>query len=81
MGKESFPLVKMWEDAGDLRRTTAEGAVDARAPGKLPEKYFTQLDEYQMNNLNLGKIYLTLAYILFRVLYMHVWRNSVSNLL
>ena len=46
MGKDSFPLVKMWEDAGELCRTTPEGNVDARLPGNLPETYFTKLDEF-----------------------------------
>ena len=46
MGKDSFPLVKMWKDAGDLRRTRADGAPDATAPGNLPATYFTKLDEF-----------------------------------
>ena len=46
MGKESFPLVKMWEDAGDLRRTTPDGAHDATAPGNLPQTYINKLDEF-----------------------------------
>ena len=45
-GKKSFPLVKMWEDTGDLRRTTPEGNLDARAPENLPQTYFTKLDEF-----------------------------------
>ena len=40
MGKESFPLVKMWEDANELIRDTAESA------GNLPATYFTKLDEF-----------------------------------
>ena len=46
MGKESFPLVQMWEDAGDLRRTDAEGGHDATAPGNLPQTYINKLDEF-----------------------------------
>ena len=40
MGKESFPLVKMWEDAGDLPR---EDIGDA---GNLPETYFGKLHAF-----------------------------------
>ena len=40
MGKESFPFVKMWEDAGELPR---ERAADA---GNLPATYFTKLDAF-----------------------------------
>ena len=40
MGKESFPLVKMWEDAGDL---PCENARDA---GNLPATYFEKLDAF-----------------------------------
>ena len=40
MGKESFPLVKMWEDAGDLPHDRADAA------GNLPVTYFTKLDEF-----------------------------------
>ena len=40
MGKESFPLIKMWEDAGDLPRENAEDA------GNLPATYFTKLDDF-----------------------------------
>ena len=46
MGKESFPLVKMWEDAGDLRRTQADGTHDATGPRNLPQTYFNKLDEF-----------------------------------
>ena len=46
MGKDSFPLVRMWEDAGDLRRVTPEGAHDATGPGNLPQTYFNKLDEF-----------------------------------
>ena len=38
MGKESFPLVKMWEDAGDLPRDRGDAA------GNLPATYFRKLD-------------------------------------
>ena len=40
MGRESFPLVKMWEDAGELPR---ENAGDA---GNLPATYFAKLDAF-----------------------------------
>ena len=40
MGKDSFPLVKMWEDAGDLPRANAEDA------GNIPATYFTKLDAF-----------------------------------
>ena len=40
IGKESFPLVKMWEDASDLPR---ENAGDA---GNLPATYFNKLDAF-----------------------------------
>ena len=40
MGKESFPLVKMWEDAGDLPRDRADDA------GNLPATYFAKLDAF-----------------------------------
>ena len=40
MGKESFPLVKMWEDAGDLPRDRADAA------GNLPATYFEKLDAF-----------------------------------
>ena len=40
MGKESFPLVKMWEDAGDLPRDRADAA------GNLPATYFAKLDAF-----------------------------------
>ena len=46
MGKDSFPLVQMWEDAGELRRTNAEGGHDATAPGNLPQTYINKLDEF-----------------------------------
>ena len=35
MGKESFPLVKMWEDAGDLPRDRAD-AEEIFQPHTLP---------------------------------------------
>ena len=40
MGKESFPLVKMWEDAGDLPRDRADDT------GNVPATYFTKLEEF-----------------------------------
>ena len=40
MGKDSFPLVKMWEDAGDLPHANAGDA------GDLPATYFTKLDAF-----------------------------------
>ena len=40
MVKESFPLVKMWEDAGDLPHVNAEDA------GNGPATYFTKLDAF-----------------------------------
>ena len=40
MGKESFPLIKMWEDAGDLPRDRADAA------GNVPATYFTKLEEF-----------------------------------
>ena len=46
MGPDSYPLVKMWEDAGELRRTTEEGAHDATGPGNLPQTYIDKLDEF-----------------------------------
>ena len=46
MGKDSYPLVKMWEDKGDLRRTRADGTHDATGPGNLPQTYITKLDEF-----------------------------------
>ena len=44
MGKDSFPLVKMWEDAGDLQRVNAEDA------GNIPATYFTKLDAFSSQN-------------------------------
>ena len=46
MGKESFPLVKMWEDSGDLCRTRADGTHDGAGTGNLPATYFNKLDEF-----------------------------------
>ena len=40
MGNESYPLVKMWEDSGDLPRENAE---DAR---NLPQTYIAKLREF-----------------------------------
>ena len=40
MGKDSYPLVKMWEDAGDLPRVNAGDA------GNLPATYLTKLNEF-----------------------------------
>ena len=40
MGKESFPLVKMWEDAGDLPCDRGDAA------GNLPATYFRKLDAF-----------------------------------
>ena len=39
MGPESYPLVKMWEDAGDLPRANAGDA------GNLPATYIRKLNE------------------------------------
>ena len=40
MGNESFPLVRMWEDAGDLPRDRADAA------GNLPATYINKLREH-----------------------------------
>ena len=40
MGNESYPLVKMWEDSGDLPREDAEDA------GNLPQTYIAKLRDY-----------------------------------
>ena len=40
MGKKSFPLVKMWEDANELPREEINDA------GNLPQTYFTKLDAF-----------------------------------
>ena len=40
MGKDSYPLVKMWEDAGHLPRANAGDA------GNLPATYLTKLNEF-----------------------------------
>ena len=40
MGKDSFPLVKMWEDAGDLPCDRADAARN------LPATYFAKLDAF-----------------------------------
>ena len=40
MGKDSYPLVKMWEDAGELPRANAGDA------GNLPATYIRKLNEF-----------------------------------
>ena len=44
--KNHFHLSKCGKMPGDLRRTRADGAHDAAAPGNLPQTYLTKLDEF-----------------------------------